>query len=149
MTSKAEIKDRVLTENTAQGVVNHLRELKSNRARMQRRWIWELLQNARDVAAADDTHVVASVEFGNGALVFQHNGRGFTKEEVAYLIYHGSTKLEDINTIGQLISLLSGTLCRCFTSDRGSTWQETSTADIRDQREPATRSGWSRVSPLG
>ena len=101
MVSKDEIKDRVLTENTAQGILNHLRELESNRARMQRRWIWELLQNARDAAADDNTHLVASVELGNGELVFQHNGRGFTMEEVAHLIYHGSTKLEDANTLGQ------------------------------------------------
>ncbi len=101
MISKDEIKDRVLTENTAQGILNHLRELESNRARMQRRWIWELLQNARDAAADDDTHLVASVELGRGELVFQHNGRGFTMEEVAHLIYHGSTKLEDEKAIGQ------------------------------------------------
>ena len=101
MISKDEIKDRVLTENTAQGILNHLRELESNRARMQRRWIWELLQNARDAADDDDTHLVASVELGNSELVFQHNGRGFTMEEVAHLIYHGSTKLEDKETLGQ------------------------------------------------
>ena len=101
VTSKDDIKDRVLTENTAQGILNHLKELESNRARMQRRWIWELLQNARDAAADDDTHLVASVELGSGELVFQHNGRGFTMEEVAHLIYQGSTKLEDKNTIGQ------------------------------------------------
>ena len=101
MTSKDEIKDRVLTENTAQGILNHLREHESNRARTQRRWIWELLQNARDAAVDDDTHLVASVEFGDGEIVFQHNGRGFTMEEVAHLIYHGSTKLEDERKIGQ------------------------------------------------
>ena len=101
MISKDEIKDRVLTENTAQSILNSLREFESNRARMQRRWIWELLQNARDASADDDTRLVASVELGNGELVFQHNGRGFTMEEVAHLIYHGSTKLEDENTIGQ------------------------------------------------
>ena len=37
MISKDEIKDRVLTENTAQSILNSLRELESNRARMQRR----------------------------------------------------------------------------------------------------------------
>ena len=101
MINKDEIKDRVLTENTAQGILNHLRELESNRVRMQRRWIWELLQNARDASADEDTHLVASIELGDGELIFQHNGRGFTMEEVAHLIYHGSTKLEDENTIGQ------------------------------------------------
>ena len=95
------IKDRVLTENTAQGILNHLRELESNRARMQGRWIWELLQNARDASVDDDTNLVASVEVGDGEVVFRHNGCGFTMEEVAHLIYHGSTKVEDENAIGQ------------------------------------------------
>ncbi len=99
--SKDEIKDRVLTENTAQGILNHLRDLESNRARMQRRWIWELLQNARDASADGDTELIASVDLRNGELLFRHNGHGFKLEEVAHLIYHGSTKLEDENTIGQ------------------------------------------------
>jgi len=101
MLDKDEIKDRVLTENTAQGILNHLRELESNRARMQRRWIWELLQNARDASADEDSHLVASIELTEGELAFRHNGRGFTVEEVAHLIYHGSTKLEDEIAIGQ------------------------------------------------
>lgn len=101
MIDKDAIKDRVLTENTAQGILNHLQELESNRARMQRRWIWELLQNARDASVDDDTHLVASIKIGDGEVVFQHNGRGFTTEEVAHLIYHGSTKIDDDNAIGQ------------------------------------------------
>ena len=101
MVNKDTIKDRVLTENTAQGILNHLRELESNRARMQRRWIWELLQNARDAAADEISHLVASVELDHDKLAFQHNGRGFNMEEVAHLIYHGSTKLEDANTLGR------------------------------------------------
>ena len=101
MIDKDEIKDRVLTENTAQGILNHLKDFESNRARMQSRWIWELLQNARDASVDDDMHLVASIEVGEGEVVFQHNGRGFTTEEVAHLIYHGSTKVEDDNTIGQ------------------------------------------------
>ena len=100
MTIKNKIRNRVLRENTAQGVLNRLREFESNRARMQTRWIWELLQNARD-AAGYDASLVASVECDESELVFQHNGRGFTKEEVAHLIFHGSTKLEDEGTLGQ------------------------------------------------
>ena len=68
---------------------------------MQKRWIWELLQNSRDAAPEDDHYLDASVRLDNGKLVFQHNGRGFTMDEVAHLIYHGSTKLEDEKTIGQ------------------------------------------------
>ena len=99
--NKAKIKDRILSENTAQGILKHLRDLESNRVRMQGRWIWELLQNARDASVDDDTRLVASITLKDGELVFQHNGRGFTEDEVAHLIFHGSTKLEDESTIGQ------------------------------------------------
>lgn len=101
MTTRQDIKTRILTENTAQGILNHLRDLESNRVRVQGRWIWELLQNARDAAAEEATSLNARVELLDGALVFQHNGRGFTEEEVAHLIFHGSTKVEDDTTIGQ------------------------------------------------
>ena len=99
--SKDEIKARVLTDNTAQGILKQLKNLQSSRARLQKRWIWELLQNARDASVRDNTHLVASVKLSENELVFQHNGRGFTVEEVAHLIYHGSTKLEDPETLGK------------------------------------------------
>ena len=96
-----EIKNQVLTENTAQGVLNHLKALQSNRARMQTRWIWELLQNARDTSPDDGKRLVASVKYEQGELIFQHNGAKFKIKEIAHLIYHGSTKFEDEETIGQ------------------------------------------------
>ena len=99
--SPEEIKARVLTENTAQGVLNHLKALESNRARMLTRWIWELLQNARDTASSKEAYLIASVEYKDGELIFQHNGPNFKIDEIAHLIYHGSTKTEDEGTIGQ------------------------------------------------
>ena len=116
MRNKAKTKDAVLTENTAQSVFKYLSNIESNRVRMRTRWIWELLQNARDASSGDDTCLVASVEFREGELVFQHNGRGFTEKQVAHLIFHGSTKVEDEGTIGQFGSgfltthLLSSTI---------------------------------------
>ena len=90
------IRTKVLTENTAQGVLNHLKALESNRARMLTRWIWELLQNARDTSAT-----FASIERGQGEVIFRHDGTKFKMHEIAHLIYHGSTKVEDGETIGQ------------------------------------------------
>lgn len=90
------IKNRVLTENTAQGVLNNLKTQESNRARMRTRWIWELLQNARDTKATS-----VSIEFGPGEITFQHNGDEFKMDDVAHLIYHGSTKIEDEGTLGR------------------------------------------------
>ena len=92
---------RALTANTAQSVLNHLKALESNRARMLTRWIWELLQNARDTSPNAETCLVASVAYRSGELIFQHNGAKFNKDDIAHLIYHGSTKVEDEETIGQ------------------------------------------------
>ena len=90
------VKDRVLTENTAQSVLKNLQNLRSNQAHFRERWIWELLQNARDAKAED-----VSVRYDEDKVVFRHDGIDFTSEEITHLIYHGSTKVEDDETIGQ------------------------------------------------
>ena len=90
------VRTRVLTENTAQGVLNNLKALMSNQAHVRTRWVWELLQNARD-AGAD----VVSVKHDEDKVVFRHDGASFTREEIAHLVYHGSTKTENPETIGQ------------------------------------------------
>ena len=95
-----EEKTRVLASNTAQGVHKHLRTLESNRSRVLPRWIWELLQNARDVWDGN-ANLVASVEVRDGELIFCHNGRGFEPDEITHLIYYGSTKFEYDDPIGQ------------------------------------------------
>ena len=90
---------KVLIENTAQGVFKHLNEMKLSGRHT--RWIWELLQNARDVATDADNHLITAVKYSGEELVFLHNGRGFTVDEIAHLIFYGSTKVEDERTIGQ------------------------------------------------
>ena len=90
---------KVLTENTAQGVFKHLNEMKSSGR--HKRWIWELLQNARDVSPDTDDHLIAEVKYSGEELVFLHNGRGFTLDEITHLIFYGSTKIEDERSIGQ------------------------------------------------
>ena len=88
-------------ENTAQGVLHNLEELDRNRAHVLTRWVWELLQNARDAAVSPDTILVASIAIKEGEVIFRHNGANFKIEEIAHLIYHGSTKIENPETIGQ------------------------------------------------
>ena len=106
-TIRDEIRNEVLTENTAQVVLKHLKNQESNRTNLLTRWIWELLQNARDTATNVDTNLVTSVEYKQGEkenygeLIFQHNGSNFKQKQIAHLIYHGTTKLEDEEMIGQ------------------------------------------------
>ena len=91
-----EVRIRALTANTAQGVLNNLNTLVRNQEHVRTRWIWELLQNARDARAK-----AVSVKFGDDGVTFSHNGDSFTKYEIAHLVYHGSTKTEDAEAIGQ------------------------------------------------
>ena len=122
-----DIRTRVLTDNTAQGVLNHLKALDSNRAHVLTRWVWELLQNARDASTGSDTGLVASIEHNEDELIFRHNGAYFKIDEIAHLIYHGSTKIENAETIGQYGSgfphyTLVVSRDRCLRSHRR--WQE-------------------------
>ncbi|MHA2615481.1 MAG: ATP-binding protein [bacterium JZ-2024 1] len=86
-----EIKLRALIDNTAQGIFNYLKEIENKREIYEKRWIWELLQNALDVATTERKIEVQIIKDAN-KLTFKHNGRPFKPEEVAHLIYHGSTK---------------------------------------------------------
>lgn len=99
--NKDEIKNDVLTDNTAQGVRKYLNELESNRDSMHTRWIWELLQNARDASIKAEVPLIATIKYMPDKLVFLHNGNRFERHEIAHLIYHGSTKIEEEETIGQ------------------------------------------------
>lgn len=99
--NKDETRNRVLTENTAQAVSKYLTDQESNRARWQNRWIWELLQNARDASKTSNNRLIVKIQYNSEELVFLHNGGGFTPEQITHLIYHGSTKIEDEETIGK------------------------------------------------
>ena len=92
-----EYRHRALVGNTAQSVRKYLVEIESNRANMRARWIWELLQNALDASVQ---HLATSVECLEQNVTFQHNGREFEYDEITHLIYHGSTKVENEETLG-------------------------------------------------
>jgi hypothetical protein len=47
----------VLADNTAQAVRNYLKKLFQEEAKFRGRWIWELLQNARDASSPNGVHV--------------------------------------------------------------------------------------------
>ena len=94
------VRTEALEDNTAQGVFKHLRALESKRERVVSRWVWELLQNARDVAPGDQK-LTATIQCTREHLTFCHNGRPFSPKEVAHLIYYGSTKYDDTESLGQ------------------------------------------------
>ena len=96
-----EIMQGVVIGNTAQGVLHKLEEQELNRDHVLTRWVWELLQNARDAAVNPDTSLVVSIVINEGEVIFRHNGANFKIDEIGHLIYHGSTKIENPETIGR------------------------------------------------
>ena len=100
-TAFSKVVNVVLADNTAQSVLNHLKALESNSTHVRTRWIWELLQNARDASLDSNGSLVASIEQSDNQITFRHNGAAFSLEEIAHLIYHGSTKVDSEEMIGQ------------------------------------------------
>src|SRR5580700_2884531 len=85
-------RDDALVENTAQAVYKDLTKLSREETRFRSRWIWELLQNARDASPQEGVCVWLIHE--PHRVIFRHSGRPFSDKNVAHLIYHGSTKEE-------------------------------------------------------
>ena len=98
--SEDEIRNQAVFDSTAQGIFNYLKEIENKREIFEKRWVWELLQNALDAAPLDRKIEVEIIKKDN-RLTFTHNGRPFKRKEVAHLIYRGSTKGEhDIGKFG-------------------------------------------------
>ena len=64
----------------------------------ERRWFWELLQNAKDVARPGHglrVRVTLDSSEGNPRLTFSHDGRPFRPKDIAFLIEQNSAKDRD------------------------------------------------------
>ena len=70
--------------------MNHLRAMVENSPTASRRWVWELIQNAKDVHPQHGTHIFIDHNPNNASpyLKFLHNGRPFTADNIRFLIEH-------------------------------------------------------------
>ncbi len=96
-----EIRDSGLKENNALRVHSYLRANERARSRRLPRWIWELLQNALDASIAHDDPLTVKIEYNLEELIFLHNGSSFEEKQIFNLIYHGSTKADREEAIGE------------------------------------------------
>src|SRR2546428_4819525 len=83
----------VFARNNAQEILKALQKLEERRGRYWARWLWELIQNARD-AHHLDRRMNIEITVSHTEIRFRHDGRPFTRKEILSLIYHGSTKPE-------------------------------------------------------
>lgn len=90
-TEKAEISSKKAHRvQIANKLIDTLMNLEQNFDLNKRRWIWELLQNAKDIA--HNSKVEVKIELTPETLVFSHTGRPFKTEDLVFLIEQTSSK---------------------------------------------------------
>ncbi|MBD2057811.1 hypothetical protein H6F88_17595 [Oculatella sp. FACHB-28] len=88
-------KQKVYEKAVATKILDLMDKLRlSNNENNRRRWIWELLQNAKDVKSRkrDGVDIVVDLKDRNSTLAFKHNGRCFSSDNITFLIEQVSTK---------------------------------------------------------
>lgn len=90
-----ESKQKVYNQSVATRILDLVDKLRLNsNENDQRRWIWELIQNAKDVAFDNQpvSICVDLVESGVETVTFRHNGKPFSIDNITFLIEQVSTK---------------------------------------------------------
>lgn len=93
----AEVRERAHDANVANKIIDSLKGLKQSSDDKSRcRWIWELIQNAKDVVnSTGSVDIMISFNEQQGELRFLHNGKPFTLQNIVFLIEQVSTKDRD------------------------------------------------------
>lgn len=83
--------------------MTNLRSLVENSSIAPRRWVWELIQNAKDVHQNDGIRIVLDYHRNgdNSYLSFQHTGKPFTADNIRFLIEQISSKDREKNENGK------------------------------------------------
>jgi len=76
---------------TADKIIKDLDQLREEGKKSRRRWIWELMQNAKDVPNAFE-NVSIEIVLKEGELIFAHNGNPFTIDNLTGLVQQVSSK---------------------------------------------------------
>lgn len=87
---------KAYNQHIATKILDLLEKLKSEQSEnSSRRWVWELLQNAKDVAY-EERQIRIEIDFHSndeeGVIEFRHNGKPFTTDNVTFLIEQVSSK---------------------------------------------------------
>ncbi|NJL99718.1 MAG: hypothetical protein HC924_13395 [Synechococcaceae cyanobacterium SM2_3_2] len=91
----AQSQQKVYEKAVATKIIDLMDKLRlSSNENNKLRWIWELLQNAKDTQRINGKGVAVEVTFSpdEASLIFRHNGQCFTPENITFLIEQVSTK---------------------------------------------------------
>ena len=82
-------------------IMQHMGRIRnSSDVNQARRWVMELLQNARDVAYPDKP-VKVKITLDENQLKFSHTGRPFRVKDILSIVNQVSSKVDDEETVGQ------------------------------------------------
>ena len=95
--------ESVLNKMYIAAVKNRLRQLNTPSDNDKKRWVWELIQNAKDTRAKDPNRksVDVRIEIEGDIVRFKHNGAPFTPEARLGLLYKYSEDKENQESTGR------------------------------------------------
>ncbi len=103
MIEKAKIEERrkeFAEELHAGSVYRDIQAREKERPEFEKRWFWELLQNAKD-SVGENEKVNVKIEIKEKEIAFSHSGNPFELDEILSLIIQGSSKTDDDNKTGR------------------------------------------------
>lgn len=88
-------------DSEARDIIHDVNKLKSFDENQKTRWVWELLQNAKDVATSDGVDIIFKLE--DDKIEISHNGTPFETKHLVALLLKNSTKSlgDDDGTTGK------------------------------------------------
>lgn len=90
---------------TADKIISILNQVRNDKAKSNRRWIWELMQNAKDLPMPEAWGGVSvEIEYQTDRLIFRHNADPFRVANLAGLIQQVSSKVSDSSRQAQRVS---------------------------------------------
>lgn len=101
---------------TADKIVQLLAQIRENPSLSAKRWVWELMQNAKDVPNSYERVSVEIELCENDQLLFRHNGDPFTMMNITCLVQQVSSK-DSQNQEGQTGKFGTGFICTHLLSD--------------------------------
>lgn len=77
----------------ADKIIKRLHDLEKTVENNRGRWVWELLQNAKDsISDSDDRKVAVEIELKENEVIFRHNGLHFSEKDIRGIINQISSK---------------------------------------------------------
>jgi len=103
MIEKIKIEERrkeFAEELHAVSVYRDIQAREKERKEFEKRWFWELLQNAKD-SVPESENVNVKIEIKEKEIAFSHSGNPFELDEILSLIIQGSSKTDDDSKTGR------------------------------------------------